>query len=45
MLFAKRLHDGIRRGEISCTVRIWTHLRVKVGAHILWPYYLGVYLR
>lgn len=31
MLFAKRLREGIRRGEITCTVRIWTGPRVKVG--------------
>jgi len=31
MLFAKRLRDGIRRGEITCTVRIWTRPHVKVG--------------
>jgi len=32
MLFAKRLRDAIRRGEITCTVRIWTRPHVKVGA-------------
>ncbi|MGE0811693.1 MAG: hypothetical protein AB7O28_17680 [Vicinamibacterales bacterium] len=31
MLFTKRLRDGIRRGRIQCTVRIWTRLKVKVG--------------
>jgi len=31
MLFAKRLRDGIRRGEITCTVRIWMRPHVKVG--------------
>ena len=31
MLFAKRLRDGIRRGEITCTVRIWVGPRVRVG--------------
>jgi len=31
MLFAKRLREGIRRGEITCTVRIWTRPHVKVG--------------
>jgi hypothetical protein len=31
MLFAKRLRDGIRRGEITCSVRIWMSPRVKVG--------------
>lgn len=31
MLFAKRLRDGVRRGEITCSVRIWKRPRVKVG--------------
>jgi len=31
MLFAKRLRDGIRRGEITCTVRIWMQPHVKLG--------------
>lgn len=31
MVFTKRLRDGIRRGRIRCTVRIWKNLRVKVG--------------
>jgi len=31
MLFAKRLREGIRRGEITCTVRIWAQSRVKIG--------------
>src|ERR1700759_1474101 len=31
MTFTKRLHDGIRRGEITCTVRIWMRPRVTVG--------------
>jgi len=31
MLFDKRLHDGIRRGDITCSVRIWIQPRVKVG--------------
>lgn|SRR5678815_3703280 len=31
MVFTKRLRDGIRRGEITCTVRIWTRPHVKVG--------------
>ena len=31
MLFVKRLRDGIRRGEITCTVRIWMRPHVKVG--------------
>jgi hypothetical protein len=32
MLFAKRLREGVRRGEIKCSVRIWTRPHVKVGA-------------
>jgi hypothetical protein len=31
MTFTKRLHAGIRRGEITCSVRIWQRPRVKVG--------------
>ena len=31
MQFAKPLRDGIRRGRIRCTVRVWMSPRVKVG--------------
>lgn len=31
MTFTKRLRDGVRRGEITCSVRIWMSPRVKVG--------------
>ena len=31
MVFTKRLRDGIRRGRIKCTVRVWQNARVKVG--------------
>src|SRR5712671_781462 len=31
MTFTKRLRDGIRRGEITCSVRIWMRPRVIVG--------------
>lgn len=31
MLVAKRLRDGIRRGEITCRVRIWTRPHVRLG--------------
>jgi hypothetical protein len=31
MLFTKRLRDGVRRGRIRCSVRIWKTPRVKVG--------------
>ncbi len=29
--FTRRLHNGIRSGDITCTVRIWQRPRVKVG--------------
>jgi hypothetical protein len=32
MVFTKRLREGVRRGEISCSVRIWTRPHVRVGA-------------
>ena len=32
MQFAKRLREGVRRGEITCSVRIWMSPRVRVGA-------------
>src|SRR4029450_10846805 len=32
MVFAKRLREGVRRGEITCSIRIWTRPHVKVGA-------------
>src|SRR5262245_14155729 len=31
MVFTKRLRDGVRRGRIRCSVRIWTRPHVKVG--------------
>ncbi|MGH9561675.1 MAG: hypothetical protein ACRD3S_09500 [Terracidiphilus sp.] len=31
MVFTKRLRDGVRRGEITCSVRIWTRPHVKTG--------------
>jgi hypothetical protein len=31
MVFTKRLREGIRRGRIRCSVRIWTRSHVKVG--------------
>jgi hypothetical protein len=31
MTFTKRLRDGVRRGEITCSVRIWTRPHVRVG--------------
>src|SRR5271165_3777332 len=32
MVFTKRLREGVRRGEITCSVRIWTRPHVKTGA-------------
>ena len=31
MVFTKRLREGIRRGRIKCSVRIWTRPHVKAG--------------
>jgi hypothetical protein len=31
MTFAKRLREGVRRGEITSSVRIWMRPRVSVG--------------
>ena len=31
MVFTKRLREGVRRGMIRCSVRIWMRLQVKVG--------------
>ena len=31
MLFAKKLRDGVKRGRIRCSVRIWQRPHVKVG--------------
>ena len=31
MLFTKRLREGIRRGRIRSSIRIWTRPHVKVG--------------
>lgn len=31
MVFTKRLREGIRRGRIKCSVRVWMHPHVKVG--------------
>jgi hypothetical protein len=30
-MFAKQLRDGVRRGRIRCSVRIWQSARVKAG--------------
>jgi hypothetical protein len=31
MTFGKDLREGVRRGRIRCSVRIWMRLQVKVG--------------
>jgi hypothetical protein len=31
MVFTKRLREGVRRGEIACSIRFWTSPHVKVG--------------
>jgi hypothetical protein len=31
MVFTKRLREGVRRGDITCSVRIWQRPHVKVG--------------
>jgi len=31
MIFAKRLREGVRRGDITLSVRIWQRPHVKVG--------------
>jgi hypothetical protein len=31
MMFTKRLREGVRRGEITCSVRIWLRPKVTVG--------------
>jgi hypothetical protein len=31
MVFTKRLREGVRRGDITSSIRIWIHPHVKVG--------------
>jgi len=31
MVFTKRLREGVRRGEITCSVRFWLRPHVRVG--------------
>jgi hypothetical protein len=31
MVFAKKLRDGVKRGRVRCSVRIWQRPHVKVG--------------
>ena len=37
MLFSKQLHARIKRGEITCSVRIWMRPHVKVGGRYKLP--------
>ena len=37
MDFAKELRDRVRRGDITCSVRIWQRPRVKVGGRYKLP--------
>lgn len=32
MIFTRRLREGVRTGEITCSVRIWTRPHVRVGS-------------
>jgi hypothetical protein len=32
MVFTKRLREGVRSGQITCSVRIWMRPHVKVGS-------------
>jgi hypothetical protein len=31
VVFTRRLREGVRRGRIRCSIRIWTNAHVKVG--------------
>ena len=31
MIFTKRLRDGVRRGQITCSIRIWQRPHVTAG--------------
>lgn len=31
MQFARHLREGVRQGQITCTIRIWTRPHVRVG--------------
>jgi hypothetical protein len=31
MTFTRRLRQGVREGRITCSIRIWQRLQVKVG--------------
>ncbi|WP_321476467.1 hypothetical protein [uncultured Paludibaculum sp.] len=36
MVFTKRLRDGVRRGDITCSVRIWVGLTSRLVAATAW---------
>ena len=31
MMFAKQLREGVQRGRIRCSIRVWTRPHVKMG--------------
>jgi len=33
MQFARQLRDPVKRGEITCSVRVWVKPKVKKGGH------------
>jgi hypothetical protein len=33
MMFTRQLREGVRRGRIRCSIRIWQNPRVTVGGH------------
>ena len=35
MVFAKQLREGIRRGRIRCSIRVWERPRVKAGGRYM----------
>lgn len=37
MQFTSKLREGVRSGEITCSVRIWKQPRVKVGHRYAMP--------
>ena len=41
MMFTKRLREGVRRGDITCSVRIWVRPHVRVGGRYRMEEVLG----
>ncbi len=37
MVFTKRLREGVQRGEITCSIRIWTRPHVIAGNRYSMP--------